>query len=645
MSKYIRLCVGLQDKGILVPEDYNLSTFLQKYPNDDLYTSLYYYNEDHKDRFQELGSIAGITDTTTDRLLWDFDSEENFEQVRADTLELIDRLRDYDIEPEDLNVYFSGNKGTHVSVYLDKDITPHEFKYITKTLAEGLDTYDSTVSNPSRVIRIPFSKHQKTGLFKTKLSPKQLQNLSIEYIRKHAESRPKHDFEFYCVSVPNIVVPEASEKPQNTSDDVQTEELNLDYSSKPKWLSHWKYALLHGYFPNGCRNSALMILAATYRGQGLPETVTYHAVKGAAELQAERFDAEKYPKEDIYRNIIKQVYSPTWNNGTYAEDNFPEALKKYLEKLGVPRQAETNLKEQQIELISEGFDDFAKYAENINEFTMKFGIPELDEKLKCRKGHLIGFLAPAGCGKTSLGIKILNNMSKEGIHSYFCSYDMYRHNVYQKLIQMHSGLSEDILFESFINKDQEKINQYRKLLEKNYSNVSFCFKVGQSIEDLKTSIKLQEEKIGKTIELVVVDYLELVLTKASDPTAASAEAIQGLREIANEGKVVICLLQPNKMNSKPNEPILNYTAAKGSSSIGQAATAIITAHRPGLSSETPENDKYFSINCVKNRNGPLFALDFSWDGRTQQIGPLSDIEREELKELRQAQRDNNDDDF
>lgn len=134
---------------------------------------------------------------------------------------------------------------------------------------------------------------------------------------------------------------------------------------------------------------------------------------------------------------------------------------------------------------------------------------------------------------------------------------------------------------------------------------------------------------------VIVDYLELVLTESNDPTAASAEAAQGLREIANEGRVVVGLLQPNKMNSKPNEPILSYNGAKGSSTIAQSGTAILTGHRPGMSStNNNEDDNFFGINCVKHRNGPLFSLDFAWEGKTQTIRELEDIEREELRDLR-----------
>jgi replicative DNA helicase len=149
-----------------------------------------------------------------------------------------------------------------------------------------------------------------------------------------------------------------------------------------------------------------------------------------------------------------------------------------------------------------------------------------------------------------------------------------------------------------------------------------------------------ELAMGHSIPFLIVDYSELLQSQFSDPTQASAEVIQGLREIANEmNKLVLVLLQPNKMSSNPTEPLLSYNCAKGSSSIAQAVTMMITAHRPGYSSSNPENDRFFSINCVKNRMGPLFETSFSWHGPTGKITQLDDKEREFLNQLRDMKKE------
>jgi hypothetical protein len=65
---------------------------------------------------------------------------------------------------------------------------------------------------------------------------------------------------------------------------------------------------------------------------------------------------------------------------------------------------------------------------------------------------------------------------------------------------------------------------------------------------------------------------------------------------------------------------------------------MLTIHRPGCTSRTPEYDKFLGIDCVKNRAGPLFSLDLHWDGRTGNLRELDSVERIELKELMERKK-------
>ena len=628
---YRRLCVGLQDKGQLVPVDFDIEKFIGDKQDKDLYKSLYKYNEEQKKQFDEKGTISGINDVVTSTFVWDLDHK-NFDIVRQDAKTILARLEKYGVENPVIS--FSGNKGLHIEFEADRDVTVAKFKAIQKSIAEGCESFDPKINNPARIIRLPFSRHKESGLYKTIITREEI-DLPIEEIREISAEKYEPEIpEMKPVRLSRqmLALKEPKLSPNKPTEALATD-LDLDFSKKPKNLSYWKYALLNGYFPEGTRNYALMVLAATFRGQGWEKIVCYHALKGAADMQSQRFETDKVDKKEVW-DVVNKVFADSWEGGTYSEDNFPDDLKAYLLGIGVPRQDDVTPESELIEDVNTGFDGFIEYAKHIDEYTMKFGIPSIDDKLKIRKGHMVGLVAPPGVGKTSLAITIMNNMSKNGTHCYFGSYDMFKNNVYQKLIQRHSGLDEEEMFDAFRNKDEEQIEKFREILKNNYENVSFCFKVGQSVDDLKRSIRMQEEKTGKPVELVVVDYIELILTDKSDPTAASAEAAQGLREIANEGRVVFVLLQPNKMSSKPNEPLKSYNAAKGSSAISQAVTAMLTAHRPGLDSRNPENDKYFGVDCVKNRNGSLFSVDFAWEGRTQTIREMEDIEREELDEFR-----------
>lgn len=964
---YHRLCRGLKDKGELVPVTEDILSKVDS--SQDWYTSIYKYDENHKKQFDEKGSVAGIVDVQTDKLLWDFDST-NPDEARTDAVELLSRLKKHGITDEQTEIYFSGSKGFHVVLNTEEVFKPLEFKAITKTLAQGLKTYDSVVSNPSRIIRVPHTKHPKTGLFKTRLSAEELKE-SIEDIKNTASQ----EWDAAPAS-PKVKTPVTILSLKDVPEQVKATNVNLpdkpDLTLNPLKLPPWKLALTQGFYPSGTRNSAMMIVASTLKNKGFDGQQSYFILKSMNEKQSDRFGQDKYTKDQMWNEVINVVYGPHWNGGMYSYENAPEELKGFLTGLDIDDTSDANSDPSLVEQVSQGFGDFVNYANKIDEYTMQFGIPSLDNKLKIRKGHLIYLLSPPGGGKchgkgteivmangdikkvedvkvgdkimgddstprnvlslargiekmyrvhtndgsyvvneshilslkttarirgldkgevinisvkdyikqsdhfkrrtmgyrvplhfseqevkfdpylvgswlgdgtrtkpeitnvdvaelsgiyeqiavnsgleykvkypenrapshtfttargldnpflnyirdefqgkkyipqeykvnsrenrmrllaglidtdgyyskekdtyyyttkdeelakdirflvrslgmkcsmtkktksikstgfsgeyyqlyivgdfsdcpiqlerkkqifkkkqrsllnyrikveemdvdayygfeldgnhlyclsdlsvthnTSFAITLLNNMSRAGTHCYFASYDMYKHNVYQKLIQRHTRLSEEELYDVFREGDTERINGFREILEKHYGNVTFCFKSGQSIAEMKATIRESEERTGKLIDLVIVDYHELVQTKSSDPTVASAEVAQGLREIANEGRVVVGLLQPNKMSSKPNEPLTSYNAAKGSSAIAQSATAILTSHRPGLdSTNNNENDNFFCINCVKNRNGSLFALDFHWDGPTQTIREMEDCEKGALKELR-----------
>jgi len=635
---YYRVCTSLNDKGVLIPEGSNLD----KYKKGEAYISAFKYNEKHKDLFKKTGSVAGITDVVTDILYFDLDNKD-LEVSRKDTITVVERLESYGISSDQLRIDFSGSKGLHIAIHTTDSFSPQEARSLATKVAGDLPSFDSSIYNANRIMRIEGSIHAKTNLRKTPISFDELKTLTIDDIK--ALSTEEYEY----TKPPKVKLPEAILKLKNGASaspvaQVESDLGSVDYFSNPLGLSPILLAMSQGFFPNGQRSNALIRLASNLRSKGLTDTQCYFMLKAAADSQSRKYHSEKFSKEEIYNNIIKQVYGDNWNGGTFTEDNYPTQLLDYYDSLGVPRKAFSEVSGYIVK-IKDKFDEFANYAQDIDKYTMRFGIPSLDKALKARKGHLIGLLAGPGIGKTSFGITLLNNTSKEGAKSLFFSLDMFSLNVYQKLIQRHTGYTEDEMFQFFKDKNASKIQEFKQVLETNYENVSFCFKSSMDVKELKKAIKLEEEKLGRQLDLILVDYLELIETEKSDPTASSSEAINGLREIANDGRVVVVLLQPNKMSSKPDQPMLSYNAAKGSSMIAQAVTAMITCHRPGYSSENPENDRFFSVNIVKNRNGPLSQIDFSWEGKTQTIKELTPEQRFELSVLRDTKKDADEDDY
>ncbi len=620
---------GVSGKPVLLTEQELKS--LSKKPNTDYYTSIYKYKKDAVDKVKETGSIAGINDVATNVLIWDFDNKNDPSMAQQEAVTLCHRLVDeLSIDPENIKVSFSGQKGIHVSIMMDKYINPEQFKSVTSTLASGLASYDAVVNDAARIIRLDNTKHPKSGLYKIPLDIEELDTLTIEDIKEKAKQPRYTTKSITPVSIPAKYFTTNSKTTLDTKMEIEPR-IELDLTRKPKGWQDYVYAILEGHYTSGERHSALMVLAAKCRAMGYDKEHTYYLCKSSLKKQAKRTNTEEFSKDELWDNIInKSIYSDRWEGGSYSPKN-NEWLRKFCEKSGIKVNYDT---ESNVTNISEAFDLFNHYATNIDQLTIKTGIKELDQYLRMTVGMSIGLIAGAGTGKTSIGLQMLNNMSKQDHASIFFSYDMYAPIVYQKLVQKHMGIGQTKLFETF-KTDKAFREKVKGIISEEYKNVGFCFKTGQTVNDIIDTIKETEDKLGKKVKFITMDYNELVITDYSDATAASAFVAQKMREIAQTMDLcVFSLFQPNKMAGTPADEIVSYHSAKGSGAISQSVSVMLGASRPGYDPKAPETDKYLTINCLKNRMGPLFSLDFGWEGYKGVIRTMADTERDELKELR-----------
>ena len=642
--QYYRLCETKKDKGVLIPADRDLTAVYKTLkPNKDYYISIFKFNEDQKKKFDEVGSVAGMTDVTTDKLVWDFDDEHNPEAARQDAIELIDRLELQQYNQDNIKIFFSGNKGFEVSVDINEDLTPNQAKNICLNLAEGLKSTDRVIYNATRILRLPLTKHNDSGLYKYPLTIEDLKSTPISEIKALAKEQLKYEDikdAWKPTSLKGKLLLLKEKTPQVKPDKVQSSYSleDLDWSTKPRDLSYSKWLLEMGYFENGERSHALMILGATYRSLGYDENKAYYLLKSASDKQSLRTGDDKFPKNEIWNNIIKQVYSPTWQGGTYSEKT-DELLMRLA--LLVPPSAIA--KRDDVLTIGQTAALFKEFAANIDKNILKFGIKSLDDQLMAMIGRVYTIGGSPGSGKTSLAIQILNNTSLNNIPSMFFSFDMGLEDVYQKFIQKHTKRQAKQLYEDM--KDPNKVKEFDDLLDKNYANVHFVRSSGMTVEAMKNRITETERILGVELKLIVVDYLDLVQADFSDPTQKSMAIIQGLKEIATSlRKCVVVLSQPNKANQKVNKPVESYAAIKGSGAVAELSNAVLWCFRPGANPRTFEDDLYYSIECMKNRHGALFALDFAWEGVSGTITELTPAQRVNLQNLRARLEEEEDED-
>jgi replicative DNA helicase len=668
--KYKRISQGF---GIyaLFPADINLEELIKKSgPERDYYYSIYTYEKDHynkfitglegvckdhnvrfdlndlfkttkqlyarlkslypdkeefkkvKDEVKSKFSIAGTTDIYIDKLVFDFDSKENVDKAKSETNQLCTRLiKDYNIPPDTLQVCFSGSKGFAVEVEIDQKLTRQEFVNIVSNLTKGLDTFDPSVKDEQRLFRIPFTKHNKTGLYKIPLTLGQLSDNSVEQIKEVAgnvdeyiegllETKNSWCSAKFNQQLKNLSALTVEQKKEMESNQTYTFDDRLQISRKPSWMSSTKFALQEGFFKPGERNNALMILAATYKSHGYPKEIAYYMLKGVAELQHKRTGQEKYSKDEIWNNIIDVVYSTSWQGGTYSEKE-TELLKNTAERFNLTIEQERNLV---------GIEDvrsrFIYFAENIDQNTIKTGIDSIDNNVLITTGMTVGILGAPSSGKTSFANNFVKNLSANGQNVLFHSLDMSDNLLYGRLLQRYCQYDlKTILHKIKLNQLDEKIITAFEMAQEEYKNVKFNFRSGTNVDNIEQDIIEYKEKVGENLKLVVVDYLEKVRGPYSDATANSGYIASRLSDLAREHDLcLLMLLQPQKSAGDPREELLSMRKVKGASVIEQDCRVIMTMWRPGFNPKDMSDDKFASVAVVKNNMGGLCKLDYRWNG-------------------------------
>lgn len=627
-NMFINIRDGLNSKPLLVPSTTKLEEVI-KNTGRDWYRSLYIYNDSHKKILEEKNTLAGITDTVTNKLFFDFDSKENLELARTDTVETANRLVSKGFPEESIQCYFTGSKGFNIEVDIDQYITPEKFGLIVDNISGDLPTFDKVVREANRIVRISGTKHQTTGLYKIPLTAEELVSMDIEEIKTMAKKRRVLDIEHTVVTLPEElkVLKPVEKKLEQVKTEMSFDTSTIDMKERPKGLDEARWLLSNGFFKAGERNPAMLCLAATYHNQKFPYEVTRGILEGVADIQSARTGDEVFEGREIDL-ILKQVYGANWRGGMFTTRDPNNWLAKYAMRMKV-----SSVEEHGPRTIGEIGDPFKHFLKNIKQNTITTGIPSLDKTLPITIGSNIGVVAAAGAGKTALALTILKHNSELGIPVLFASLDMASIRLFEKVLYNVTGLSRDDLYATFEKGEGDKLIQ---MVKDQYKNVYFFDKSGATIADIRMYIKEIEQTQGVKIKLVLLDYFERIGSDISDATASSLKVANDIQDMVNdEGVAAITLVQPNKfsLGGGPDTEIVSYTAIKGSSFLYQSFRGIISLSRPFYTPATRDLDKYMVINILKSDLGQQDRLEFGWSGKRGDIYELEDVEKQELHDL------------
>jgi len=146
------------------------------------------------------GSVAGYKGKVRfSQLAFDFDSITDLNESLTWIRELIIKLvKEYEVNPEHLRYYFSGNKGFHLEIpnwMIDDQHEPSaEYPAVLKAMVQDLTSHaDLSLYQTIRIYRINNTINSKSGLYKIELKYDEITSLSIEEIKKLATRRRLND--------------------------------------------------------------------------------------------------------------------------------------------------------------------------------------------------------------------------------------------------------------------------------------------------------------------------------------------------------------------------------------------------------------------------------------------------------------------
>lgn len=274
-------------------------------------------------------------------LYFDLDYSEDPGVAQAEAVKLVEFFTgELDIQEQDLHIYFSGSKGFHLlideralGVEPRKDLQ-RVYKHIAGYLryrlgdiqdreseegrqveyVEPLKAVDLVVYTVKRMLRLPYSRHQKTGLYKIELTLQQLKELTLEEIKDRARTgQPIQREEKTVRKRPKAgaffadKLKEYEESAATVSDKRDKTEYIFTKDKPPVCVEN---ILNHGWKKDGDRNNATVQLCCYFKAAGYTkEEATSILEEWVVKFTSADSRYSIQQRKANTRNVIESVYS------------------------------------------------------------------------------------------------------------------------------------------------------------------------------------------------------------------------------------------------------------------------------------------------------------------------------------------------
>ena len=228
-----------------------------------------------------------------------------------------------------------------------------------------------------------------------------------------------------------------------------------------------------------------------------------------------------------------------------------------------------------------------------------------------RPGNLIVLAARPGCGKTSLGMNIVENLAKQGYSCAVFSLEMSKEELVQRMLCSVAEVdSEKVMAGNPDKRDWIKLEQARRILSE--SKIYIEESGGSNPQEILSKCRRLKRKSG--LDFVMIDYIQLMQSsnsarKNDGRQQEVADISRNLKLLAKELKVPVLALSQLSRDSAKNKSKPQLQDLRDSGAIEQDADIVIFIHRPELSASQKDIDEgkikknVVEILIEKNRHG------------------------------------------
>lgn len=265
-------------------------------------------------------------------------------------------------------------------------------------------------------------------------------------------------------------------------------------------------------------------------------------------------------------------------------------------------------------IMSDTVQTIMKRVQNRGELSgVTTGFTDLNSLLGgFQKSDLVLLAARPSMGKTALAVNLAVNAAKAGKKIAMFSLEMSKTQIGQRILASFAQMNLSSLFKGELE-GQDLVNLITASNELSKYSLHIDDTAAISLIELKA--KLRRLKMEEGLDLVVVDYLQLMTTgeRIENRVQEISQISRGLKAIAKELDVpVLALSQLSRALEQRPDKRPKLSDLRESGAIEQDADIVMFLYRDYVYNKETENPNLAEVIVSKHRNGPIGVVNLIW---------------------------------